>query len=75
MTTHASKPTPSTDEQTQRRSEEDANALMVAGAGIGALGAVTAMIGGAVCPVCVVAAPALIGVGAFRKWKASRAKR
>jgi len=43
--------------------------MIFAGAGIGLLGALTAAIGGAVCPVCVVAAPALIGVGAFRRWR------
>ena len=50
--------------------KRDANALMLGGAGIGVFGAVAAAIGGAVCPVCVVAAPALFGFGAFRRWRA-----
>jgi hypothetical protein len=54
--------------------KRDANALMMTGAGIGAFGAVAAAIGGAVCPVCVVAAPALLAVGAFRRWRATRAR-
>lgn len=58
------------DEQAKR----DANALMLSGAGIGVFGAVSAVIGGAVCPVCVVAAPALLGIGAFRRWRTSRAR-
>ena len=50
----------------------DANRTMLAGVGIGVLGVVTAAIGGAVCPVCVIAAPAIVGVGAFRRWRGSR---
>ncbi len=52
---------------------EDANAMMATGAGIAAVGLASALIGGAACPVCIVAAPALLGIGAFRKWRA-RAK-
>lgn len=58
------------DEQAKR----DATALMLSGAGIGVFGAVAAAIGGAVCPVCVVAAPALLGIGAFRRWRTTRAR-
>ena len=54
--------------------KREANALMMGGAGIGVFGVVAAAIGGAVCPVCVVAAPALLGVGAFRRWRATRAR-
>lgn len=50
----------------------DANVIMAGGVGIGALGAVLAAVGGAVCPVCVVAAPALVGVGALKRWRAKR---
>ena len=52
--------------------QEDASALVVSGIGIGVLGAIGAVIGGTVCPVCVVAAPALIGIGAFKRWRAAR---
>ena len=48
----------------------DANTLIAGGLGIGAFGLISAAIGGAVCPVCVVAAPALLGVGAYKRWKA-----
>jgi hypothetical protein len=52
--------------------KREADGLMIAGVGVGVLGGVTAAIGSAVCPVCVVAAPALLGVGAFRWWRATR---
>jgi len=51
----------------------DARTLILGGLGIGAFGLVSAAIGAAVCPVCVVAAPALIGVGAYKRWKAGKA--
>jgi len=60
--------------QLGEQESRDANALMMSGVGIGVFGAVAAAIGGAVCPVCVVAAPALLGVGAFRRWRAMRAR-
>jgi hypothetical protein len=51
---------------------KDANTLIAGGLGIGAFGLISAAIGGAVCPVCVVAAPALVGVGAYKRWRARR---
>jgi len=56
----------------KEQDKRDANAMMVGGVGIGVFGAVAAAIGGAVCPACVVAAPALLGIGAFRRWRATR---
>ncbi|CAN5923209.1 hypothetical protein BH11MYX4_BH11MYX4_05710 [soil metagenome] len=53
----------------------DANTLIAGGLGIGAFGLISAAIGGAVCPVCVVAAPALLGVGAYKRWKARSVRR
>ena len=53
----------------------DANTLIAGGLGIGAFGLIAAAIGGAVCPVCVVAAPALLGVGAYKRWKARSSHR
>lgn len=61
-----SKPSQAAEDEQAKR---DANALVLSGAGIGVLGLVSAAIGGAVCPVCVVAAPALLGIGAFRRWR------
>lgn len=47
----------------------DANQYLAMGAGIGVYGAVTAAVGAAVCPICVVATPALLGVGLYKKWR------
>jgi len=55
--------------------KKDADALLAAGAGIGAIGLLGLAIGSAVCPVCVVAAPTLLGIGAVRRWRASRQTR
>jgi hypothetical protein len=52
--------------------QTDANTLILGGLGIGAFGVISAAIGGAVCPVCVVAAPALLGIGAYKRWKAAK---
>lgn len=43
--------------------------LLVAGLGIGTVGAVSAIVGAAICPICVVAAPALLGVGLYKRWR------
>ena len=48
---------------------------LVAGASVGALGAISAIVGAAVCPVCVVATPALLGVGLYKRWKERAASR
>lgn len=52
--------------------KRDANALMLGGVGVAAIGVLGAAIGGAVCPVCIVAAPAMLGLGAFRRLRAAR---
>ena len=41
----------------------EANICVGTGIGVGLLGAGGALLGGAVCPVCVVAAPLLLGAG------------
>ena len=58
------------DGEDKKATTADANTLIVGGLGIGAFGIISAAIGGAVCPVCVVAAPALLGFGAYKRWKA-----
>ncbi|HQH29081.1 MAG TPA: hypothetical protein PLP17_16930 [Oligoflexia bacterium] len=45
----------------------DANSCILLGAGVGALGAGAALAAGAVCPVCVVVSPALVGLGLVRR--------
>ena len=60
-------------DDSQRASEgqaeqiRNANACVLTGAGIGALGAGAALLTGAVCPLCVVISPALISVGLARR--------
>lgn len=58
------------------RSEQrsQANEMLGMGAGIGALGVVTATAFGAVCPACVIAAPALIGVGLYKRYRCRAAR-
>jgi hypothetical protein len=53
----------------------EANNLIGAGVGIGAFGAATAAAFGAVCPVCVVATPLLIGAGVVKRVRAKRRQR
>ena len=50
----------------------DASSMIASGIGIGVLGAAAAAISGAVCPVCIVAVPALVGAGAYKCWRARR---
>jgi hypothetical protein len=58
------KPSEATKPKTRESTE-----LLVAGLGIGTLGAVGAIVGAAACPICVVATPALLGVGLYKRWK------
>ena len=55
------------------RDRKDADAMLASGAGVALIGALSFAVGGAVCPVCVVAAPALLAVGAVRRLRARRA--
>jgi hypothetical protein len=48
-----------------------ANTLLGAGVGVGVLGAAGAL-AGAVCPLCVVFTPVLLGSGAYTRYKAIR---
>ena len=45
--------------------------LIASGVGLGALGAASALVLGATCPLCVVGAPALVGWGVYKRWRAS----
>ena len=49
--------------------KKDANTCIALGAGVGILGAASAALSGAVCPLCVVIAPGLVGYGAYKRWK------
>lgn len=54
---------------------QDANTCLALGAGLGAFGTGSALLVGATCPICVVLAPALLGVGAVKRVIASRRRR
>ncbi len=58
--------------ETAAAKKREANAVIAIGAGVGALGAGAALVAGAVCPLCVVIAPGLIGMGIVARVKASR---
>lgn len=67
-------PEPDTEPQAldERR---DANGLIGTGLGIGAFGAATAAAFGAVCPVCVVATPLLVGAGVWKRIRLAQRER
>ena len=52
---------------TENDEAREANTCIGLGLGVGALGAAAATVGGAVCPLCIIIAPALIGFGMLRK--------
>lgn len=56
------------------RTSQQGNELLTVGLSVGAIGLVGAAIG-AVCPLCVVATPALLGLGATQKLRAAWLKR
>lgn len=65
-------PTSSSPAELWRKSQSThhtANELLKAGVAVGAIGAAGALIG-AVCPLCVVATPALLGLGTVGKLRA-----
>lgn len=43
--------------------------LLFAGLGVGLFGAIGAIVGAALCPVCVIATPALLGLGLWKRKK------
>jgi hypothetical protein len=51
------------------RPPRESTQYLTMGLGIGAVGAVGALVGAAACPVCIVATPALLGVGLYKRWK------
>lgn len=55
--------------ETCKRDVAEANTCIGLGAGVGALGAGTALVTGATCPICWIAAPALVGIGLYKRLK------
>lgn len=52
--------------------DENANGLLAAGTTMGLVGTAGTLLTGAVCPLCVVGAPVLLGIGIFKKLRARR---
>jgi hypothetical protein len=52
---------------------KEANSCLAIGAGVGTVGAVSAATLGVVCPLCYIFAPGFIGLGAYKRWKLSKA--
>ncbi len=69
---HDPAPAEVTPEQPGLRAQS--NSFFAAALTVGVIGAVSAAVGGALCPVCVVAAPALLGAGAYKRWRAARSR-
>lgn len=49
--------------------EKEANKVIAIGTGVGAMGIGTTLLAGITCPLCVVIAPGLIGLGLFQRWR------
>ena len=54
---------------------EDAKTLLVGGATLGAFSIATTLLVGTTCPMCIVAAPVMLGAGAYKRWRATQAER
>jgi hypothetical protein len=52
--------------------KREGNLCLAIGSGVGALGIASAVLAGAVCPLCYIVPPALIGIGAFRRYQAAK---
>jgi hypothetical protein len=50
----------------------DAGSCLAMGAGVGTMGTASALLLGATCPICFVAAPALIGMGLVKGYTARK---
>ena len=54
---------------TTKNENKEANTCIGLGVGVGAFGVIGATVSGAVCPLCLVVAPALVGYGVYRRIK------
>ena len=58
--------------QEARQELRDAGSCLAMGAGVGAVGTISAVLIGATCPICVIMAPALIGMGLVKGYAARK---
>ncbi len=59
-------------EQQIQQELRDAGSCLAMGAGVGTVGTASALLLGATCPICVVMAPALIGMGLVKGYSARK---
>lgn len=59
-------------EQQIQQELRDAGSFLAMGAGVGTVGTASALLLGATCPICVVMAPALIGMGLVKGYVARK---
>ena len=59
-------------EQQIQQELRDAGSCLAMGAGVGTVGTASALLLGATCPICVVMAPALIGMGLVKGYAARK---
>jgi hypothetical protein len=55
--------------------EESGNIELAAGGTLGVLAAAETLASAAVCPLCIVAAPLFLGLGAYKRMRCGKAKK
>lgn len=63
------------DEKKKKEELQDADACAAIGAGIGAAGTGAALVTGVTCPICWIAAPALIGIGLAKRYRLKKGEK
>ena len=56
-------------EYTKNTAPEKGTSNLIIGSGVGAYGALSLVLTGAVCPACIVITPTLLGYGAYQRYK------
>ncbi|MEM9469932.1 MAG: hypothetical protein AAF988_07195 [Pseudomonadota bacterium] len=59
----------------EKTTEEKGTGTLLLGSGIGAYGATNFALSGFICPACIIAAPALLGYGAYQRYKFNKNQR
>lgn len=65
-------PVTSNEQQQIQQELRDAGSCLAMGAGVGTVGTASALLLGATCPICVIMAPALIGMGLVKGYVARK---
>lgn len=60
-------------EESLQQEKKEANALIGMGAGVSALATASVLTAGAMCPVCYVVVPGLLGAGAYKHYRCRKA--